>query len=474
MEVMYKLIATLNKNMTKQLLLSMLVPDIEDESITSKRQWLYNKTTKDNHTYDVFNISDIEYGVQITQPNSRQSYLVKNNIITIIVEGTPNNNDALEGIGAFIISSDMLEPNEKFNLNPYMLNAQRANDLLTTKETQRYILFTPNENLEYVLDYYNIHRTLVGMASVAVLLNPEDLKAFDNTTLEPNSVYIIQTGKNSFCQEIDDILEAFPNLIYFKIANFLGLVDKNECKKEKVFSQKYCTLAYKLYCERENEIKTLKETVATTKEIISSFESTVQELTNKAKIQNTKPTQSSDDLRLYEAEVKELEENKKQLGNKIVELEKKCEALTASVEKYKNSIDTAHLACIKLPPDEKEFYEGEVHDLLVKLIDEKAKSSKAISNRRSYHLLKGLLKINQRSENGRQFEKKLENVGEMLQNHSANKSALEKLDFYVETANHPRIKFKDDIRYQFTISSTPSDCNSVHVIQRNIENILLG
>lgn len=111
--------------------------------------------------------------------------------------------------------------------------------------------------------------------------------------------------------------------------------------------------------------------------------------------------------------------------------------------------------------DEVEFYEGEIKDCILKVLEKEKNSLDDDSNTvlyRKYHILSSLLKNNDFSGNSDDFEKSLKSVFKKQgkTNHRG-RSLLKELGFSVLKGSHDKLIYNDDPRYVFTMGNTPSD-----------------
>ena len=109
----------------------------------------------------------------------------------------------------------------------------------------------------------------------------------------------------------------------------------------------------------------------------------------------------------------------------------------------------------------KEFFIGEQHDLLVTVLKEAALRNGSFDTRQ-YELINSLLECNDYIGNGREVEEVVKRVlssGEQINKRDI--AELERAGFkLVSDKNHYKVVYRENERYWFTISKSPSDKNS--------------
>lgn len=131
---------------------------------------------------------------------------------------------------------------------------------------------------------------------------------------------------------------------------------------------------------------------------------------------------------------------------------------------------------ISLEFGEKEFYQGEVHDLVLSLIRKEATRRPASNcgEYRKYHLLASIAEANEMMHGARKIREMLERT--LLDGRSISKRTirnLESIGFSVDCrGKHPAICFNGDSRYTFTMPLTGSDTHSGMNLLKEIEQFL--
>ncbi|MFA0653812.1 hypothetical protein [Vibrio sp. 10N.222.49.C12] len=123
---------------------------------------------------------------------------------------------------------------------------------------------------------------------------------------------------------------------------------------------------------------------------------------------------------------------------------------------------------------EKEFYSGEVSDLVIEIVKSQLDSAK--QNSRRHHLLQDIVKYNEVDGTRDSFIQSIKSLFSSYNGLTPKiKSDLRSLNMEaVETGTHNHIKFIDDDRYQVPCAKTPSDAKRVgNNIVRDVKAELL-
>ena len=155
----------------------------------------------------------------------------------------------------------------------------------------------------------------------------------------------------------------------------------------------------------------------------------------------------------YDDTIQESDKTISELHNKISNLEEKIKVLENAV-KIKNETTPESFSFNR--GKEREFYTGEMRDLLIYLLQQgKIRCS---NNSRAEHLIDSMLSCNKLTGENEKLMKGLEKI--LADGHKLTEQDLkdlEKLGFTFEHRNHYRFTFHDDERYKFTTATTPSD-----------------
>lgn len=157
------------------------------------------------------------------------------------------------------------------------------------------------------------------------------------------------------------------------------------------------------------------------------------------------------------------------LEDKLKATKKKISALTEEITSLRNKNDSLQAALnasgteenIIVKSDVIEFYDGEQHDLLVTVLKEALVRSGDFGSRR-YELISSLLNNNEYVNNGREtleVVKRVLSSGEAINKRDI--SDLERVGFILVNENtHYKFVYRNNERYWFSVSKTPSDRRS--------------
>lgn len=157
-----------------------------------------------------------------------------------------------------------------------------------------------------------------------------------------------------------------------------------------------------------------------------------------------------------------LEDKLKAAKEKIAALTEENTVLRNKNESLQAAFDASGIEeCIITKSPVKEFFIGEQHDLLVTVLKEAAIRNGSFDTRQ-YELINSLLECNDYIGNGREIEEVVKRVlsnGEQINKRDI--AELERVGFkLVSDKNHYKVVYRENDRYWFTISKSPSDKNS--------------
>lgn len=203
--------------------------------------------------------------------------------------------------------------------------------------------------------------------------------------------------------------------------------------------------------------------------------------------------QNIDDYR-KDAEIKELKElndeyckENQTLAEKNQELTERIRSIETEVENLKAlSVRPNYTAYNKpelglgIVSTEKDLYNGEIKDILLKLINKEIKTMDGLSTRtasRKYIVLKDIADNNQltgEDERLSQFIKETVGAKDFHVN-AAFRGKLKSEGFNIdETGTHPRIWLGDDERFSCTLSGSPGDYRASMNTASDFKNLLFG
>lgn len=201
----------------------------------------------------------------------------------------------------------------------------------------------------------------------------------------------------------------------------------------------------------------------------------------KYSIQYQKNKESEELIKLYESLLleqdqknKEAKEENRRLAGDLNRFMLKAEALE---QQYINS-EESEISGVKLNVSEKELYENELKDVILKVLKKEVDSMEGdanLSQCRKYHVLKNIVNNNDMTDFPEKTYEALKSLsGEIGYNQRDSKRHLANLGFTVHTGNHIKVCYKDDERYMFTIASSASDKRVAKNVTSSIYNVLFG
>lgn len=113
---------------------------------------------------------------------------------------------------------------------------------------------------------------------------------------------------------------------------------------------------------------------------------------------------------------------------------------------------------------ESEFYDGEIKDMMIGLLQNEMKKMDTDPNQkgwRRYHVLKALLEDNEIIGKGKELEQELKNILSQIDRINAkDKKRLNELGFVSKENKHNKLYFHGDDRYLITLGKTPGDSHA--------------
>ncbi len=188
--------------------------------------------------------------------------------------------------------------------------------------------------------------------------------------------------------------------------------------------------------------------------------------------------QANSDLEKTCEEILKLKENEhKQL---VEELETELNDLRSKLEYYEYAFQNNkkdQMGNMIFNCSETEFFEGEIKDMLLRLIQNEMKKMDEDPNQigwRKYHVLKALSQENQIVGNGEKLSHELKEIFSRLDKINAkDKKRLRELGFVDRENKHNKLYFHNDDRYLITVGKTPSDsCAASNAATQAINTIV--
>ena len=148
----------------------------------------------------------------------------------------------------------------------------------------------------------------------------------------------------------------------------------------------------------------------------------------------------------------------------IEDMEVELNELRSRVQNYEYALQNKkkdYTGNIRLNCKEEEFYEAEIEDMILKILqDEKRKMDTDPNQKgwRKYHILTALLNDNSIIGKGKELENELKDILSRKDRiGSKDKKRLCELGFVSRENKHNKLYFHNDDRYLITLGKTPSD-----------------
>lgn len=155
------------------------------------------------------------------------------------------------------------------------------------------------------------------------------------------------------------------------------------------------------------------------------------------------------------------------VGNlRIQEMEEKLANLQAKLQIYESRLNNKKTQSdlITFETQEMDLYEGEVKDIIIKILVKEFKmmdSDPNLKESRKYHVLKSIVQENKRSGKDAQIKQLLREIlNKDGSFNGAKRRQLNDLGFIVNEGKHYKITYGNDDRYMFTLSKTTGDYRS--------------
>lgn len=179
--------------------------------------------------------------------------------------------------------------------------------------------------------------------------------------------------------------------------------------------------------------------------------------------------QTSTELENVCEEILKLKE--KEYAQLVEDMEAELNELRNKVQSYEYAFQNRkkeQIGNIMFNCSEEEFFEREIKDMILKLLQDEKKKMDADPNQkgwRKYHVLAALLQENKIVGKGKELEVELKDLLSRKDRINAkDRKRLSELGFVSRENKHNKLYFHDDDRYLITLGKTPSDshaaCNS--------------
>lgn len=148
----------------------------------------------------------------------------------------------------------------------------------------------------------------------------------------------------------------------------------------------------------------------------------------------------------------------------VEEMEAELNELRSKVQNYEYAFQNKRReqhGNIVFECDETEFYDGEIKDMIMGLLQNEKSQMDTDPNQvgwRKYHVLKALLESNEIIGKGEELERELKNILSQVDRISSkDKKRLIELGFISRENKHNKLYFHGDDRYMITLGKTPGD-----------------
>ncbi|MDJ0900382.1 MAG: hypothetical protein QNJ55_16380 [Xenococcus sp. MO_188.B8] len=224
----------------------------------------------------------------------------------------------------------------------------------------------------------------------------------------------------------------------------------------------------------ENERDDLQNQIANLN-VLNLDSKKIQQELQKLKVEEI--NQLKEENEYYKNEIYDLEYENHKLGkcNNIYEqeinrLETKNIFGMTKLSSINNDIQGSHI--ISLNITEKDFYIEESKDLILDILKKSLNNLHEDSRRQ--HIVSDIIKHNHSNSAREEIKQKTKDIfGDYKRMTNEKRKELEKIGFeFISDSNHYKLRFKEDPRYQFSCSKTPSDQRSGRNLVREIRNKL--
>lgn len=151
----------------------------------------------------------------------------------------------------------------------------------------------------------------------------------------------------------------------------------------------------------------------------------------------------------------------------VADMELELNELRSKVQNYEYAFQSRkkeQIGNIMFNCGEEEFFEGEIKDMILKLLQDEKKKMNTDPNQRGwrrYHVLEALLKDNEIVGKGQELEAELKDILSRIDRINAkDRKRLRELGFVSRENKHNKLYFHDDDRYLITLGKTPSDSHA--------------
>lgn len=361
-------------------------------------------------------------------------------------------------IEAGLISADNGFP---VNTEPLFLNTENASSLSdvingSTSTRLPIVCITPSIIGRYPVSIEKAAHKLIGLAHVVVPENRKALYSIKENGIEPNtcrgSVWILYPNQHHFSEVVftakkDERLgQLLQTVLAYNVENLIANTPS--------FSQVYDTVLEKMVirseeaCRQAQVAQKLAELKHT--QLLQHLDEETQRL-NEAAME--KALQDAEQI------VSSYEEDIDTLRNELYEKNLFFQGLEVENQRLRSHLDKGKIPVIYFG-QEKEFYLGEIQDLLLSTLEDALEDIPEKSRKRD--VITDILNSNNYRHITKERNEQLKHLLKGYDGMSAKvRHGLEELGFLVEETNkHCKISYHGDNRYLVVFGSTPSDVRS--------------
>lgn len=314
----------------------------------------------------------------------------------------------------------------------------------------------PRYSIDKPIDFVSMAKVLSGVAHVVV-----------ETKEIASSIRKLTNGRNPYAGAVE-IFYGKNNSYRVLPDNFNSLEDMRAFIENAVCKKVLMTKIDDAFSWMRIHFNHLQHMNSENPKLISLYEHLLKDAESDGEIKK----QCIDDLEL---QIMELED-------KIADLKALVAKKDSQIQTYKNRFAQAgsnkFAGEVTFEVDEKELYEGEIKDVILKLIEKERNlmdSSQNLNTSRKFHILQDVLCLNTQTGKDDEISECLENIIDKSGNINAQqKRRLIELGFEIGGKKHYKVIFNEDERYAFTLSKTPGDYRTNLNTLKDAVNTLFG
>lgn len=465
--------------------------------VAYKSDFYFNNKPSKNTIVELFEVSKTNYMVKSSwgiPDTSYELYFTKDKVNICVGFDAKKTSFSIKSFFKIFEQLQVIE----FNLlPPFIAGSKKAcEDYIQKYHKDTFVFLSAKDGIDYGINFFNLVAEIDGEAHVIVIPNKDFFPSlfFSNKTAEEMDTEIIGNAciikprdkTNSFdvnilCPQLYNTNEYLFEIL-LKVTDCINFdesslsVDRQSSDFFFKVTKEYIKL---LDPSNSNNLFARNYIKKLTDPILARVEETEKELA----LKNKKITDLNNELAITNAKLDEQKNEKKtddEYEEYIKDLEKQINTLKddlerekAKTENFKTQFENSGSTLSSLTfnsINEKEFYYGEIHDLIISILKDKYEISKQYGKaRRSIDLLKAFLDTNFISKGRTVFEDMIKKAAvDASENIVKNKGSLIRAGFDVEIGNHHKITYNNDQRYKIILSSTPSCSSSKKNVKHEI------